>query len=104
MIAAKTKFRQLVLAQGAVRHSVDWDQPSKIQHAFTFKEGIAMSKQKKRMGVIFLLLGTVVGAYCMRTATHPSSNITTGAMRTSLPQRLMQTPGVLPIPVIDYGD
>jgi hypothetical protein len=93
-----------VLALGAVRHSIDWDQPSKTQHLSAFEEGIAMSKQKKWMGAILLLLGTVVGAYCMRTATHPGSNITTGAMRTTLPKRLMQTPGVLPIPVIDYAD
>jgi hypothetical protein len=69
-----------------------------------FEEGIAMSKQKKKMGAILLLLGTVVGAYCIRTATHTGSNISTGAMRTALPQKVVQMPGVLPIPVIDYAD
>jgi hypothetical protein len=93
-----------VLAPGAVRHSIDWDQSSKIWHLSTFEEGIAMSKQKKWMGAILLLLGTVVGAYCIRTATHPGSNTTTGAMRTALPQKVVQMPGVLPIPVIDYAD
>jgi hypothetical protein len=93
-----------VLAPGAVRHSIDWDQPFKIQHLSPFEEGIAMSKQKKWMGALLLLLGSVVGAYCIRTATHPASNVATGAMRTALPQKVMQTPGVLPIPVIDYAD
>ena len=49
-----------------------------------------MSKKKRLIGLILILQGTVVGAYCVRTGVHPGSSIVTSAMRTVSPQELMQ--------------
>jgi hypothetical protein len=60
-----------------------------------------MSKQKKWIGVVLLLLGFVVAAYSLRTAAHPGATITTNAMKTASPRDITQAPGVLPVTVIE---